>query len=176
MNWLDIVLIIILAASVIAGIIRGFIRQLIGIIAVVAGIVIASRYFRQAGVFYGSFINNELLADFLGFITVFFAIVGGGALIGVLLTKLMKGPLAVLNRVGGGALGIIKGVLICGVIVFALLNFKVATAAMETSKTAPVCLGITKAAISLIPTEVKSRFESSYRELQKERGKNGKKI
>lgn len=176
MNWLDITLIIILFVALVMGIVRGLVRQVIGIIAVIAGLVLAVLYYRSAGGALDHVIHNTLLSDFLGFVLLFAAVAVAGSVTGYLLTKAMKGPLALVNRLTGGAFGFVKGVLICGILVFAMVTFQVGKPALETSRLAPACFAVTRAAVNLIPKEVRDRFESSYREIRKGGGGHGKKI
>ena len=44
-NWLDILLLVILAIAIIIGAIRGFIRQIIGLCAVIVGLILAIKYY-----------------------------------------------------------------------------------------------------------------------------------
>jgi len=176
MNWLDITFLALILLCLILGIIRGFVRQLVGIAAVLAGLVLAVVYYKGTGEIIDSVIHNQFFSYFLGFILIFVLVIAGGWLIGVLLTRLMKGPLAVMNRALGGFFGVVKGVLICGILVFALLTFKVARPALETSTLAPACFSAISAAVRLIPQEVRDMFESSYREIRGDGGGHGKKI
>lgn len=176
MNWLDIVLLFVVLACLVFGIVKGLLRQVIGIIAVLAGLVLAVLYYKGAGNIIDSVIHNEMFACFLGFILIFVLVLIAGALIGHFSTNMMKGSIATINRVLGGFFGVLKGVLICGILVFALQCFKVAQPAMATSKVAPVCIYATRAVINLIPQEVKNKIDSSYKEIKKGGGRNGQKI
>ena len=147
MNWLDIVFIVILLGTMIMGIVKGLVRQVIGLAAVIAGLVLASLYYQGISEILQKFINDRLLSNFLGFLVIFFCVLAAGALLGFLISKAMKGPLAVINRVFGGAFGLLKAVLICGIMVFALTVFGIARPALETSRLAPICFGITRAAV-----------------------------
>ncbi len=175
MNWLDIVLLAIMILTAIVGIFKGFVKQVIGLIAVVAGLVLASLYYEAAGVF-ATFIKNGLLSNFLGFLLIFVVVLIAGAIIGHLITKAMKGPLALANRLFGGVFGFIKAVLICGILVFALVSFEIAKPALETSVIAPACLGVTRAVINMIPQDLRAKFNSSYKEIRESGGKHGQKI
>jgi membrane protein required for colicin V production len=175
-NWLDIVLLCVLGATAVIGLIKGFLRQIIGIAAVVVGLILAAVYYWGIAEVLKSFIRNELLANFLGFVFIFVAVLVLGGLVGYLLTKAMKGPLAFINRVFGGILGLVKGILICGVFVFALLVFKIGEKALLESRLAPACYGVTRAAVNLIPKELREQFNSSYRAIKKGGGGYGKKI
>jgi len=176
MNWLDIILLVILILTAIVGIFKGLVKQVIGLIAVILGLILASLYYEGAAGIFETFINNVLLCNFLGFLLIFVVVLIAGAVIGHLITKVMKGPLALANRLFGGVFGAVKGVLICGILVFALFSFQVAKPALETSVLAPVCLGITRAAINLIPQDLRARFNSSYKQIRDSGGKHGQKI
>ncbi len=176
MNWLDVVFIVILLGTMIMGIVKGLVRQVIGLAAVIVGLVLASLYYQGVAEILEKVVRDRLLSNFLGFLVIFFCVLAAGALLGFLLSKGMKGPLAVINRVFGGAFGLLKAVLICGIIVFALTVFGIARPALETSRLAPVCLGITRAAVNLIPQDLKAKFNQSYQEIRKSGGKHGEKI
>jgi membrane protein required for colicin V production len=176
MNWLDVLLGIILLATVVWGIVRGLVRQVIGLVAVVAGLILAAFNYRGAAAIFHRFIDNELLGNFLGFLLIFVAVLAAGGLVGWLLTKAMKGPLNLVNRLFGGAFGLLKGVLVCGILVFALLAFDIERPALESSKLAPLCFGVTRAAVNLIPKDLKDKFDSSYKEITERGGKHGQEI
>ena len=176
MNWLDIVLLVILILTAIIGIFKGLVKQVIGLAAVIAGLVLASLYYEGAAGIFDTFVKNKLLSNFLGFLLIFVAFLIAGGILGHLITKAMKGPLALVNRLFGGIFGAVKGVLICGILVFALFTFQVAKPALETSVLAPACLGITRAAINMIPQDLRAKFNSSYKEIRESGGKHGQKI
>jgi len=176
MNWLDVVLLVILVLTAIVGIFKGLIKQVIGLVAVIAGLVLASLYYEGAAGIFEAFIDNVLLSNFLGFLLIFVAVLVAGAILGHLATKAMKGPLALANRLFGAFFGAVKGVLICGILVYALFSFQVAKPALETSVLAPVCLGVTRAAVNLIPQELRAKFNSSYKQIRETGGKHGQKI
>ncbi len=176
MNWLDIVLVVILAVTAIIGVFKGFAKQVIGLAAVVAGLVLASLYYDQTAGLFEAFIKSRLVCDFLGFLLLFVIVLVAGALLGHLVTKAMKGPLAFANRLFGGVFGFLKAVLICGVLVFALVSFEIAKPALGTSVLAPACLGVTRAVVNLIPQDLRARFNSSYKKIRESGGKHGQKI
>jgi membrane protein required for colicin V production len=176
MNWLDIVFIVILVATLIIGIVKGLVRQVIGLAAVIFGLVLAGLYYGGAAEIIQKLVHDQLISNFLGFLVIFFCVLAMGALISHLVSKAMKGPLAFVNRFFGGVFGLLKAVLICGIIVFALTVFGIARPALETSRLAPICLGVTRAAVNLIPQDLRAKFNQSYQEIRKSGGKDGEKI
>ncbi len=175
-GWLDIVLAIILLVTVIMGLVRGLIKEVIGIIAILVGFILAARYYVFFADLIGRLIRQPTVAKFLGFIIFFLIVVAVGSLIAFLLSKLMRGPLKFINHVLGGFVGFLEGILICGVFVFALLVFPLNKRALLDSRLAPYCYGLTKAMIHLIPEDLKNQFRAAYRDLMKGGSKDGQKI
>lgn len=176
MNWLDYVFLAIIVVTAIYGIFKGFVKQVIGLAAVVAGLVLAVLYYeRAAGIFIG-LVKNRLVANFLGFTLVFVLVLVAGGILGHLLTKAMIGPLALVNRLFGALFGIVTAVLACGILVFALVSFEMARPAVQTSVLAPACLGVARAVVHVVPKDLRSRFDESYKRVRESGGEHGQKI
>lgn len=176
MNWLDVILIAILAVTTILGIVKGLVKQVIGLLAVIVGLILALGFYSQISWIYRQLVKNEVLSHFLGFITIFLIVLCLGWLSSNTLSKLIKGPLKLLDNLLGGGLGLLKGILICSVVVFALLVFPISKNALKESQISPVCLGITRAIIGLIPQELKEKFKETYQEITRRVEKDAKKI
>ncbi|NIM57793.1 MAG: hypothetical protein GTO16_02470 [Candidatus Aminicenantes bacterium] len=176
MNWIDVILISILALTTILGVVKGLVKQVFGLLAVIIGLILALGFYSQASRIYLRLISNEVLAHFLGFLTIFLIVLCLGWVSSYTLSKFIKGPLKLLNNILGGGIGLLKGILICGVVVFALLVFPISKKALKESALSPVCLQVTRAIISLIPKELKERFKEAYKEVTKRVEKDGKKI
>ena len=175
MNWLDILLVVILALSVVLGVIKGFIRQIIGLAAVIIGLVLSIRYY-SAGAEIFRFVSNQILANLMGFFLIFIGVLCIGWLVNILLAKAVRGQLKSLNHFLGACLGFVKGLLICGVVVFGLLVFPVSSRALEGSQLAHYCITGLEAAYNLIPQELKDKFSEACQEILGKRGKNEKRI
>ncbi len=176
MNWIDVILISILALTSILGVIKGFVKQVFGLLAGIIGLILALGFYSQVSWIYLRFISNEVVANFLGFLTIFLVVLCLGWVSSYCLSKFIKGPLKLLNNILGGGLGLLKGILICGVVVFALLVFPISKKALKESVFSPVCLQMTRAMLSLIPQELKEKFKEAYQEITRRVEKDGKKI
>jgi membrane protein required for colicin V production len=174
-NWLDILLLVIIAITVVIGAIRGFVRQIIGLLAVIIGLVLAIRYYPYGAEVF-TFVRNEVLAQLLGFFLVFAVVLCVGWVINILLAKAVRGPFRSMNHFLGAGLGLIKGILICGVVVFGLFVFPVNTRIVKESQLAPYCIKIVDTAYNLIPKELKDKFTEAYEEIMGKRGKNEKRV
>lgn len=175
-NWLDIVLAIIILLAFILGLVKGLVRQIIGIVAVIVGLVLAAEYYPRLSHFLSSFISNAKAADFLGFFLIFITTLIAGWLLAFLISKLIRGGLKFINHLLGGVFGLLKGILISGVVVFAFLVFPIDRNAVVKSRLAPHTLALTKAAIYLIPQELKEKFRLAYEDIKGRLKKDGKKV
>lgn len=176
LNWLDVILIIILLITFILGLIKGLLRQVIGILAVIGGIILASRYYGWVSWKLMKFINSDFWRNCLAFLVIFIGVVLIGWLVSYILSKLMKGSLSLVNHILGGVFGLLKGGLICAVIVFGLLVFNFEKDALMNSKLAPGCIKIAKGFTVLIPDSLKVRFQEAWKKFEGKGGRNEQKI
>jgi membrane protein required for colicin V production len=164
-NWLDIFLLVIIGVSLVLGLIKGLMRMVIGIASVVAGFIIAALYYRPVSVLFSRMLSAEIWRHLVAFVLVFVVVLVAGGLVSLLLSKIIKGPLRFADRVLGGMLGVVTGVLICGVLVIAQLAFPVDKQALRRSAIAPYCYWLTKGMIQVIPQELKEKFKTTYEEI-----------
>lgn len=176
MNWLDYVLLAIIVLTAIYGIFKGFVKQVISLVAVIAGLILAVLYYAQAAGIFMGLVKNRLVSNFLAFLLIFLIVLVAGAIFGHLLTKAMVGPLAFANRLFGAIFGVITAVLVCGILVFALVSFEMAKPAVETSVLAPACLGVARAVVHTVPKDLRQRFDESYKRIRESGGKHGQEI
>jgi membrane protein required for colicin V production len=176
-NWLDILLLVIIAITVIIGAIRGFVRQIIGLLAVILGLVLALKFYPYGKEVF-TFLRNEVLAQLLGFFLIFVIVLSVGWVINILLAKAVRGPFRSLNHFMGAGFGLLKGLIICVVVVFGFLVFPVNTRILEESVLTPYCIEIADTAYGLIPQELKDKFKEAYQEVlgNEEEGEDEKKI
>ncbi len=91
----------------------------------------------------------------------------------------MKGPLKTLNHFSGGIFGLLRGILICLIIVFLLMAFPIGKfneKILSKSKLTPYCISGIKIVINLIPKEIKNEFNKNYKKLIKRIRENVERI
>jgi len=174
--WLDIFFIIIILVTVIMGLIKGFMRQIIGILAVVAGLYLAVEYYHYVADVVFDIIPHRIASNFLGFLFVFVVVLVLGWLIGLSVSKVIKGPIKFFDRVLGGGIGLLKGILICVVVVLALLIFPINKNWLNESQLAPSCLRISRTFVYLFPEGLKEKFRVKYKEILGKAEKNEEKV
>jgi len=174
-TWLDFVLLGVMLITVIVGLVKGFIREVVGLASVVAGLVLAGQYYENLDALMRPLVPSQMLGYFISFLIIFFTVVILGWVVASLLSHWTKGPFKLLNHLLGGAVGFLKGILVCGVVVLALLVFSVEREAVVKSRLANYALYVTNGIVQLVPQELKARFKSIYRDIKEKVGKHGEK-
>lgn len=169
MNWLDITIIALLAVFVVEGAAKGFVRQIVGLTALLLGIVLGIWFYGTAGSFLLPYVSKPAIAMLLGFLIVFVGVQLLGGLAGWTLSKAMKATgLGWLDRLMGVAFGTLKAVLAGVVLVLALTAFPIKPLpdAVARSRFAPYLIDASHVITYLAPRELRDGFVETYQRLR----------
>jgi len=170
-NLLDIVLVVIIAASVVTGFLAGFARVGIGFLATFAGLLLGFWFYGiPAAWIHDHGVHSVAASNLLGFFVVFLACTTLGHMIGKLLSKLFKWTgLSWLDRLLGAAFGFVRGSLIGIVLVAVLLAFtpKPLPNWMIHSRVLPYAIDASNLCADLAPNAIKDAFRESMRDIRK---------
>ena len=166
MNWLDWVLLLLLAVSIVASFRKGFSRELIGLIAVVAALVCGVWFYGAAGAFLVPYVSTKEVAHFCGFLLVFVGILIVGAIVGHLFSRLVKAAgLHWFDRILGAGFGAVRGLLLAIALILAIVAFTPGDApprAVVHSRFAPYFIDAAHLVASMAPHELKEGFRKQY--------------
>jgi membrane protein required for colicin V production len=169
-NLLDLLLVIIVGASVATGLMAGFARVGIGFIATVTGLLCGFWFYGIPAAWLHEHLKSEAASNLIGFFLVFFGFVMAGALFGKLLSKLFRWTgLSWLDRLLGGGFGFVRGSLIAIVFISVLLAFtpRPLPAWMLDSKVLPYAIDASNLCAELAPNALKDAFRESMRDVRK---------
>jgi membrane protein required for colicin V production len=158
------------AASVFSGLRTGFARAAVGTVALLLASVAGLWLYGSAGGWLRDYVNHKSVANFVGFCLVFFAVIGVGVLVGHVLAKLFKWVgLGWLDRLMGGALGLLRGVLFAMVLILAMCSFsrQPPPASITASRFAPYIIDASSVMAAAAPRELKDGFDESYRRVKR---------
>ncbi len=138
MNWVDLLIVAAIAWTTFNGFRTGLIRQVVWLLAIVLGIVLAGALHDDLAANLDFLIEDATTRRFLSFGAIVAGAVVAGAVIGQVLkttaSLLMLGPL---DSIGGGVVGLIRGILYVQVALFALAvypaNESLATGVADSS-------------------------------------------
>jgi membrane protein required for colicin V production len=169
-NLLDLLLVIIVGASVATGLMAGFARVGIGFIATVTGLLCGFWFYGIPAAWLHEHLKSAAASNLIGFFLVFFGFVMAGALFGKLLSKLFRWTgLSWLDRLLGGGFGLVRGSLIAIVFISVLLAFtpRPLPAWMVDSKVLPYAIDASNLCAELAPNALKDAFRESMRDIRK---------
>ncbi len=167
-SMLDWVILLILVLSIVSSAFKGFIREVLGLITVLAGALLASWSYRGVGGLFKDVVRTENLALFLGFSVIFLATLIAGFVIIWLITRFVKfAKLEWADRLLGAAFGVIRGWVLGSVLLLALTAFEIQTERVKNSELAPFFLPGSRVMAVLAPYELKAKFLVGYRAMER---------
>ncbi|MCP5112303.1 MAG: CvpA family protein [bacterium] len=165
LNWLDIVLIIIVGASVVEGISKGFARVGIGFAAALVGVVLGIWLYGTVAYFLLPYVSSKGIANFIGFVVVFAGCLVAGGLLSKTLATLFKWVgLSWLDRLAGAGFGFLRGTVVAIAVVLAVVAFAPTKPPKSVVRSyyAPYLIEAANVCVAMAPREVKDGFYESY--------------
>jgi membrane protein required for colicin V production len=168
-NWFDIVLIIFLVWSSLAGLRAGLARVVVSIVAAIAGFL--------AGFWFGGLVAEQVLpwvrnataASIIGFFAVFIGALLLGALVSALLSRIFHWiGLSWLNHALGGVAGFLRGALILAALVGILVAYSPSPtpAYIQNSRVLPYVGEISWWLVDLAPRQLRDAFTEQMQNLR----------
>jgi membrane protein required for colicin V production len=156
-DWL---IVFVVLLNVILAAMHGFFAEALSMAGLVIGYIVAAWQYQRLAEWLLSFLKSELVAQILGFLIIFFAILLLFSIAGRIARKLMKAAgLSGFDRFLGALLGLLKGALVVAVVLMGLTAFTPTSQMLEKSELAPYFLVAGRAAIWLAPSELRARFD-----------------
>ena len=160
MTLADWIICAVVLLNVVTAAMQGFFSEALTMAGLVVGYLVAAWKYRGLAEWLESFLKNPWLAEILGFLVIFFAIVLLFGLAARIARWLMKqSGLSGLDRFLGAFLGLLKGGLMVAVILMGMTAFEPTSKLLQSSQLAPYFLIAGRAAIWLAPSELRARFD-----------------
>jgi membrane protein required for colicin V production len=160
----------VLAWSVFTGFRKGLTKEVIRLISVVIGILLAIWFYGTAASFLLPYISSRQAANFAGFLAVFCGAILLGSIVSAIARKFLKVTgLSLFDRILGGAFGLLRGGLIGVALVMGLVAFSSGDkppSAVVGSALAPYLMDGARAGVAVAPFELKEGFRKTYRQVQ----------
>jgi len=162
-TFIDWLILVILAASVVFAALKGLTRELIGLGSIVLAFLLASWFYSAAAAPFKDVVKTENVALFLGFSIVFLGTFIAGGLIAWLVSTFMKfARLQWFDRCLGALFGLIRGWLLGGIVLVGLTAFDIQSSSVKNSILAPYFLPASRVIALVTPSDFKDRFRSGY--------------
>jgi len=175
MNWFDLLLLLILAASVMTSFRKGLSREVISLASVILAIVCGIWFYGTAGALFEPYVSSKGVAHLAGFFAVFLVVMLVGAVVGAIVGKFLRVTgLSFVDHILGAGFGLARGVLIAVALITGVMAFSPAgnpPAAVVHSTIAPYAVDGARVVSSIAPNELREGFRKSYTEVKSAWGK-----
>jgi membrane protein required for colicin V production len=153
MNWLDIVILLVIALATCLGLWIGLIRAALLLVGIIVGVILAGRFYTPFS-HQLAFIPDEGAAKVVAFAIILIGVM----LIATLLAIFLKWAASVMmlgwvNRLGGAVFGLVLGTILCGTLLAIWVKFLGIGGAIAESTLAPILLDRFPMVLALLPGE-----------------------
>ena len=153
MNWLDIVIIVLIAIPTLIGLRTGLIKSAFSLAGAIVGIILAGNfYFVLAEQL--TFISQQSIAKIAAFAIIFIGIMIVAGILATILTKIVSMVLlGWVNHLGGAAFGFLLGAVFCAALLAIWAKFLGISETISTSELAVTLLDRFPMVLALLPEE-----------------------
>ncbi|PTN36997.1 CvpA family protein [Desulfonatronum sp. SC1] len=168
LNTLDILILIILGFTLIRGLFRGFIGEISSVAGLIVGFFLANKYHTMLLPLVESILPDRGTAQLVSYVLVFCTGLVGVLMVAAVLRHILKVILlGWVDRFAGGVIGLLKGGLICVLLVLILTTFLSPKAdILASSRMAPQVNRFSAILADLLPREMRREFEEKSQPLR----------
>ncbi|PIE45481.1 MAG: hypothetical protein CSA45_02665 [Gammaproteobacteria bacterium] len=168
---LDIVFVVILIASVLLGLVRGVFREILSLAGLVIAVYLAFKFSDVlANNYVAKFFEEPRISYLIAFAIIIVLTLFAIALLNLVFNQLLRATgLSTLNRLLGLIFGLLRGTLICSILVLLISFIPGATneSWWKKSSLAPTFQSIAKLSIRYLPKEVSDYFQTTKESIGK---------
>jgi membrane protein required for colicin V production len=171
MNWVDIIILIVLATGLFKGLANGFVRGLFGLAALVLGIMFAAGNYEQVSdILLSKLAIGQQWQQVLAFLIIFVITLVLVNVVGNIVSKALKlTSLGWLDRLAGGLLGLIMSCLFVGMLLLLVVMAGLHTNnGVARSAVSPTVISVMDTVVEYAPDAVREKIEGHYVKLRLE--------
>ena len=159
MNALDWIIVVLVFFSILLAAAQGFFFEVFSLAGAVGGFLLAAWGYEQLAGWFLPYVKSPAFADLAGFLTIFFVVVLlGGAAARLARWAMREAGLRWVDRLLGGAFGLVRGIIISTVAIMAITAFAPESPELATSELAGYFQVAGRGASWLAPSAVRQRF------------------
>jgi membrane protein required for colicin V production len=155
----DWAIVAVIVVSVIQAVSSGFFHEAFGVAGLVFGYLLAAWNYQRLAARFAPHLKSVWLGEIAAFLIIFLAVMILAGIAGRIARWIVKeAGLSFVDRILGGALGLLRGSLIVAVVLMSMAAFTPTSKSLEGSELAPYFLVVGRAAIWVAPSELRARF------------------
>jgi membrane protein required for colicin V production len=167
MAWIDWVIVIIMAASMIGGMSQGFFRSACGLAGLLIGLAIASWNYGRLAALFLPLVRLHAVADTIGFLLIALVVMALFAILGAILAKAFRLiGLGCLDSLAGAIFGFFQGVILVTLGILALAAFFPDTQWLENARLPKLFFGACHLTTHVSPAELAHKVRDGLKILE----------
>jgi len=175
MSTADWVILGFLVFSIAGAAFEGFFQEAFKMAGLVVGYLLAAWQYHRLADWFAPHLKSPWIGEMIAFLIIFFAVLIVAGFAGRIARWVMKkAGLSTIDRVLGGVLGLLRGILVVAIVLTAVAAFEPAAQWLEPSELAPYFLVGGRAAVWLAPPELRQRFYQGLDYMRQTRFSTGK--
>jgi membrane protein required for colicin V production len=169
MAWVDWAIVIVLVLAVVEGLRHGFFRSVFSLAGLVLGLALAAWNYAAVAPLLLPLTRVQPLANAIAFLLIAFLVMGMACIVGVVLSKVFHQiGLGCLDRLGGGAFGLLQGVLMVTLGILVAVAFFPTAHWLSESKLPRLFFGACHLSTHVTPNELAQRVRQGLKMLEDE--------
>src|SRR3984957_13506323 len=138
MTTADWVIVVVVVVSVVQAAISGFFHEAFGIAGLILGYLLAAWNYQRLAARYAPYLKSMWLGEIAAFLIIFLAVLILAGIAGRITRHIVKeAGLSFVDRILGGALGLLRGILMVAVALMSMAAFTLTSRGVEGSGVAP---------------------------------------
>jgi membrane protein required for colicin V production len=175
MSTADWVILGFLVFSMAGAALEGFFQEAFKMAGLVVGYLLAAWQYHRLADWFAPHLKSPWIGEMVAYLIIFFAVLIVAGFAGRIARWVMKkAGLSTIDRVLGGVLGLLRGLLVVAIVLTAVAAFEPAAQWLEPSELAPYFLVGGRAAVWLAPPELRQRFYQGLDYMRQTRFSTGK--
>jgi membrane protein required for colicin V production len=167
MQWIDWVIVIIMAAAMIGGMSQGFFRSACGLAGLLIGLAVASWNYGRVAKIFLPLVKLHAVADAIGFLLVALLVMAIFGILGAILAKAFRLiGLGCLDSLAGAIFGFFQGVILVTLGILALAAFFPDTQWLENARLPKLFFGACHLSTHVSPGELAHRVRDGLKVLE----------
>lgn len=168
-TWVDWGIAILLVLSVLGGIKQGFFRSVCSLGGLLLGLVLAAWNYARAAALLKPLVRYESVADTIGFLLIALVVMGLAGILGAILAKtLHQLGLGWLDRIAGGAFGLLQGALLVMLCILVAVAFFPKAHWLAESRLPRRFFGACHLSTHMSPADLAKRVRAGLKKLEEE--------
>jgi len=167
MTWVDLAVVVVIAASVVGGIMQGFLRSACTVIGLVIGLALATWNYARLGLVFRPIVNVEAIANTIAFLVIALAVMVLANLVGVMLKRTINWMgLGCLDKIAGAIFGFFQGALLVTLCILVTVAFFPGARWVAEARLPQYFVGALHMSMHMSPSELSDKVHSGLRKLE----------